>query len=146
MTTLTLHTGDLLTSTADGIAHGVNCRGFMGSGIAPFFKRRYEGMYDAYRTVCLAGHLHGGEAFIWPMPEVTVYNIASQEEPGANATLSFLEHGVRAALTHADRYGVKTIALPRIGCGIGGLDWEDVRPLLAGLAAEFECDIEVWTL
>lgn len=146
MTTLTLHTGDLFTSTADGIGHGVNCRGFMGSGIAPFFKRKYAGMYDAYRVVCLAGNLHGGETFIWPTPEVTVFNIASQEKEGRNADLSFLESGVRAALIYADKHGVKTLALPRIGCGIGGLDWADVEPLLAGLAAEYECDLEVWTL
>jgi O-acetyl-ADP-ribose deacetylase (regulator of RNase III) len=146
MTNLTLRTGDLFTSTADGIGHGVNTRGFMGSGIAPFFKRRYEGMYDAYRTACRAGHLHGGEAFIWPTPVVTVYNIASQENEGRNARLSFLEDGVRVALTHADKNGVKTLALPRIGCGIGGLDWADVEPLLARVAADFACDLEVWTL
>jgi O-acetyl-ADP-ribose deacetylase (regulator of RNase III) len=146
MTTLTLHTGDLFTTTADGIAHGINTAGVMGSGIAPYFKRRYDGMFDAYRVLCLNGHLHGGETFIWQAPEVTVYNIASQEEPGRNASLPFLEQGVRAALIHADAHGVKTIALPRIGCGIGGLDWADVEPVLRGLAAEFVCDVAVWTL
>ncbi|WAC50452.1 macro domain-containing protein [Frigoribacterium sp. SL97] len=148
MTKLILKTGDLFSSTAAGIGHGVNTTGVMGAGIAPLFKARHPEMYREYRIACQTGGLVAGETMIWaaPTPGPVIYNIASQDRPGAHARLEWLESGVRGALRDADMRGVEVIALPRIGCGIGGLDWVDVEPLLAKLAAETTCDLEVWTL
>jgi len=136
--------GDLFSSTADGMAHGANGLGVMGAGIAPRFKKLYPDMYAAYNAEGTAGRLHGGDVFVWKAPGITIFNVISQGILGPNAKLSFVEAGIRKALAVADADGVRTIALPRIGCGIGGLDWADVEPLLEGLAGESICDLEVW--
>ena len=145
MTRLIEITGDLFTSTAPARAQGVNVDGVMGSGIAPIFKRLYPGMYDEYRALCLAGNLLPGETHIWRGAE-TVYNAASQDRPGRNARLEWLESSLAAAFTNADALGYDRIAMPLIGCGIGGLNWSDVRPVIQRLAESHTADAEVWIL
>lgn len=150
MSRLIPKTGDLFTTTAEGIGHGVNCRGLMGSGIAVQFRERYREMYPLYANLTSAGGLIPGECFTYRVGSAGergswVFNIASQNQPGADARLEWLTAGVQAALTAAHRRGVRTLALPQIGCGIGGLNWDDVLPVLTQLAEESPVDIEAWT-
>jgi O-acetyl-ADP-ribose deacetylase (regulator of RNase III) len=142
-----LKEGDLFTSDAPAIGHGVNTVGVMGSGIAVMFKKHHPGMYDVYREMCQDKDLNPGEIFVWlDEKQRYIYNIASQDNPGSNARLEWLEAGLHEALTDADARGLDRIALPRIGAGIGGLDWESVYLLMQVLVRNYECDIEVWTL
>ncbi|KQO98315.1 macro domain-containing protein [Leifsonia sp. Leaf264] len=147
MTTVTHKSGDLFTSDAPALGQGVNVVGAMHAGIANVFRLRFAGMFDAYAKVCRSGALIPGGMFFWPATEElpAVYNIASQDQTGPNASLDWLETGTRAALQHADQNGITRIALPQIGCGIGGLVWEDALPVLEKVAAEYRCDLELWT-
>ena len=145
MTRLIEITGDLFTSTAPALAQGVNVDGFMGSGIAPIFKRLYPDMYVEYRALCLAGELLPGGFHHWHGP-ITIYNLTSQDRPGRNARLEWLESSLSAALADADDRGYNRIAMPLIGCGIGGLNWSDVRPVIQRLAESHTADAEVWVL
>jgi len=144
------HTGDIFTTTSRGIGHGVNIAGVMGHGIAVQFRDRFPDMYNQYRVLCRNGNLEVGNSFIYEIPgskpPLFVYNIASQDEPGSNAQYGWLEEGVRAALIHADSQNLPTIALPRIGSGIGGLNEREVELLLSSLVAHFRASIEIWTL
>lgn len=143
---LKLLDGSLFDAPTPSIGQGVNIRGVMGSGIAVEFRRRFPDMYEEYRELCLSGGLFPGEVHRFENSDGTViYNIASQDDPGRNARLEWLEDGVDTALTLLRENGEDTLALPRIGCGIGGLDWDDVRASLADLSDEYDIDIEVWT-
>jgi O-acetyl-ADP-ribose deacetylase (regulator of RNase III) len=140
-------TGDLFTTTAPAIGHGVNVHGVMGHGIAVQFRNRFPEMHEAYKVSCRKKDLTPGTTMIWePFPGMFVYNIASQDAPGRNARLIWLRDGVEAALSHADGAGLSAVALPRIGAGIGGLAWDDVRSILSEIAESHKADIEVWTL
>lgn len=142
-----LMTGDLFTSTTGAIGHGVNTRGAMGAGIAVIFKRKYPAMYEEYHDLCRRGELRPGEVFPWRDPNtgLWVYNIASQDRPGPDARLEWLSTGASAALEHAAANDIKTIALPRIGCGIGGLVYEDVEWALRQVERNRESGFEIWT-
>lgn len=143
---LILFDGNLFDSDAPALGHGVNVYGVMGAGIAVEFRRRYPDMYEAYKAHCAAKTLTPGRVFYWDEANLpAVYNMASQDAPGANASLAWLESSLNRSLGHAARVGHDRIALPRIGCGIGGLVWEDVEPLYARLSEEHGIDIEVWT-
>jgi O-acetyl-ADP-ribose deacetylase (regulator of RNase III) len=146
VTWLSENVGDLFTSTADAIGHGVNVDGLMGGGIAAVFRDRFPTMHGAYRALCDHGSLSPGQVMPWDDGSRWVYNIASQCRPGADARLDWLRSGVTAAVAHAEAIGLRSIALPRIGCGIGGLRWDDVLPALASAASSTTVDIEVWTL
>ena len=145
MSTFTEHTGNLFDSDAKALGHGVNTEGRMGAGIAVAFRNADPDMYEAYRQECWSGRLRVGAMFAYPGPR-WVYNIASQDLPGAHARLDWLDTGVRAALAHARNHAVESLALPRIGCGIGGLSWDEVSTVLARAAARSGVKLEVWTL
>jgi O-acetyl-ADP-ribose deacetylase (regulator of RNase III) len=139
--------GDLFQSTAGAIGHGVNCMGVMGAGIARLFKRDFPEMFKEYKILCDEDSLHAGEIFAWQAPTGQwVYNMASQHYPGANAHLKWLESAAVAALTHADAHGVREVALPQIGCGIGGLKWEDVQEVLERVEKDFSASFVVYVL
>lgn len=124
-------TGDLFNPAwnFEAIGHGVNCKGVMGSGIAPLFKKRWPKMYDHYKAACDGRFLLPGQVIPWqvsPSGNRWVYNIASQYQPGADARLSFLRAGLEYVKFHMQEKDIERLGLPRIGAGIGGLNYEDV--------------------
>lgn len=146
MGTLTEYMGDLFASDAPALAQGVNVDGVMGAGIAVAFRRRFPGLYEDYRAACQSGRLEAGGLHTWRDPQsgVIVFNMASQDRPGANARLEWVDSSARAALRSAEQMGVDRIALPRIASGIGGLQWVDVRAALTSAAADSSTSFEVW--
>lgn len=139
--------GDLFTSTAPAIGHGVNTSGVMGAGIAVAFKTALPEMYAWYRKYCQDGSLVPGGVWAYqPLSGPTVYNLASQDKPGAHAHLDWIRSSLSLALRDADQQGFDRIALPRIGAGLGGLNWEDVERVMLEVVAPYKCDIELWTL
>ena len=132
--------GDLFAQRdVDALAHGVNCAGVMGAGIAVPFRARFPDMYETYRQQCRSGQLTLGGILPWRTPSQRwVYNLATQPRPGRCARLDAVASAVRSMLTHAGEHAVTSVALPRIGCGYGGLDWDrQVRPTLVEIAGEF---------
>ncbi|GIF17248.1 macro domain-containing protein [Actinoplanes teichomyceticus] len=128
-------TGDLLASQLPAIAHGVNCRGIMGAGIARQIRNRWTHLYDSYRTACRTGHLTIGGMHVWQTPDgMTVYNLATQDRPGPHARIDAVQHAVAGMLADAEQRGITAIGLPQIAAGIGGLRWPDVESVLTTAA------------
>jgi len=144
MATLELKFGDLFDSDADAVGHGTNTHGLMGAGIAVLFKKRHPGMHAHYKRLCeIFGDTLGGHTQLYFSDDEApgyryIANIFSQRAPGANASVKLLVSGVRDAFIKL--YGDEEIdephlAIPLIGCGIGGLDWDsEVLPALEKLA------------
>lgn len=136
--------GDLFGSSAPAFGHGVNCAGVMGAGIAVGFRARWPQMYNDYRASALVpGGLHiyrlGSRPF-------ALYGMASQDRPGLHARIEWVLSSASAALSDAYASGFDRIAVPRIGCGIGGLAWPDVKAALTSLERPGGPQFEVWTL
>ena len=141
--------GNLLSIAGRGEAfgHGCNCEGVMG-GLAAKVEDRWPSMAAEYRASCRSGTFILGGVLPWLDEEtgVWIYNLATQQHPGPDARLDAIASSVRAAIDHARANGVRTIYLPRIGSGIGGLEWTDVRATLETLdrdADEVEPDVEL---
>lgn len=146
MTKLIHREGDIFDTDALAIGEGVNTQGFMGAGIATQFRARFPAMYEDYKRVCRSGTFKGGNVAAWELEDGRmIYNIASQELPGANATYDFLFEGVYWAMIDCEERGIDTLALPRIASGIGGLDEGKVEGILWTLALLLKTDIELWT-
>lgn len=139
-------TGDLFAQGLPALAHGVNCQGSMG-GIAGLFADRWPDMADAYADECAAERLTLGGMFVWTDDDGTViYNLATQFYGGPNADLGAIETSLGLAVQHAEAHGVVAIGLPRIGAGIGGLEWPDVRDVITEIGARSSVSLVVVTL
>lgn len=139
-------TGDIFTTSLPAIAHGVNLRGVMGAGIAKQVKEAFPKAYAVYCEECKTGSLKPGEASAVHIEgKRWVINVASQIEPGPNASIELLESGVLQAVKWASENGIEGIAFPLIGAGIGGLHQNDtVRALEKAGEAYPEVAIELW--
>jgi O-acetyl-ADP-ribose deacetylase (regulator of RNase III) len=131
--------GDLLRIARRGeaIGHGCNCEGVMG-GLAAHVESHWPELAADYRAACRAGTFMLGGVLPWldEQSGVWIYNLATQQHPGADARLGAIGPAVSAAIAHAREHGVTIIYLPRIGAGIGGLRWEDVRATLEAVSVE----------
>lgn len=145
---ITHKTGDIFTTELNAIGHGVNTQGVMGSGIAVAIKEKYPDVYKIYREVCLRGGISGGDLLVVQsmVDGKYIFNLASQEKTGPNATYDFLRSSVRKSLGYCAENNMPSVALPRIGSGIGLLEEDKVYAILEEEAARYpEVDIELWT-
>ena len=125
-------TGNLFDfADTHALAHGVNCVGIMGGGIAAQFAQRYPEMKTYYTYVCHLRGLHPGTMLPWMTDAFTsqgvasvnhhILNCASQYLPGGEARLDFLTRSLTLASGYCQVRGLP-LAIPEIGCGIGKLD------------------------
>ncbi|MDJ0944585.1 MAG: macro domain-containing protein [Kiloniellales bacterium] len=129
--------GDLFaTPGLQGLGHGCNCAGSMGKGIAVAFRERWPEMYAAYKERCRDGRFGLGDVFLWEEDGVCVFNLGTQKSWRSRAELPAIRRAVAETLRLAEARGLAEVALPRIGAGLGGLDWDEVRSLLEELTAE----------
>lgn len=140
--------GSVFDSERPALGHGVNTMGIMGSGIAPLIRKAHPAVFTPYEKACKDGSLIGGGMLpVETEPGFWVLNLASQELPGANANLEFLEESLISAFEFVQSHNIDGFALPRIGAGVGGLEWADVRASVIDIASRFpNILLEVWIL
>lgn len=118
-------------------AHGCNCAGAMGKGIALQFRNRFPKMYAEYNLMCKNGQYKPGDVFDYNYGEGHVYNLGTQETWRTKARLEYIEQSVRNMLELATKENVTKIALPAIGAGLGGLKWDDVKEVFNQASSDF---------
>lgn len=128
--------GDILLSRAEVIAHGVSPHDNFDHGLALALRERWPGMYKDFRHYCHQDNPEVGGLWAWAGPGarlVALFTQAPAEHhhgtPG-RATTAHVNHALRALRHFIEKEGVKSVALPRLATGVGGLDWDEVRPLI----------------
>lgn len=116
----------------------------MGAGIAAVFASRFPGLLEEYRAACASGELTLGGCFAYGSDPV-VFNLGTQRVGGPYASLVAVRDAVTAMVDQAAARGFDRVGLPRIGAGIGGLDWPAVRVVLNQAAAAGPVDLVVVT-
>lgn len=148
---VTIMQGDIFATQAQVIGHGVNTQGLMGNGIARSIRIMYPSVFKAYQQACDDGTLYGGQCLIAMADEHNgddprlIANIAAQVLPGAEAKLHLLAEGLDNMFLQMEQLGLNTVALPRIGAGVGGLHWDEVLYTIKEAAKLHPgIDVEVW--
>lgn len=122
--------GDLFDADEPAFAHGCNCAGAMGKGIAVEFRRRWPAMFNEYRQRCQRGEFTPGDLFAWVADDRTILNLGTQRHWRTKATPDAVHASLIAMVDYARQNHISAIAMPRIAAGLGGLDWPDVRTIL----------------
>lgn len=126
--------GDLFETDCRAIGHGVNLRGIMGGGVAAVVRMRYPRVFETYQTICLLKPEEFPLGSVLPASQSSadpvIFNMATQDLPGPNADISAITSAAFTTLALAKSLGIAEVAIPKIGSGIGGLDWKDVEEYL----------------
>jgi O-acetyl-ADP-ribose deacetylase (regulator of RNase III) len=126
--------GSLLDATADALVNTVNTVGVMGKGLALQFKQAYPGNFCAYQAACRNGEVCLGRMFVYepgaPGQPRYLINFPTKGHWRANSKLSDIRTGLADLRQVILDRGITSIAVPPLGCGNGGLSWQDVRPLI----------------
>jgi O-acetyl-ADP-ribose deacetylase (regulator of RNase III) len=132
--------GNILEADAEAIVNTVNCVGFMGKGIALQFKKAHPENFEAYRRACAAGDVQPGRMFVHATGQMYnpryIINFPTKRHWRGPSRFEDIEAGLRSLIAEVHRLGISTIAVPPLGCGLGGLDWAKVRPMIEAAFAE----------
>ncbi len=124
---ITLVKGDLLDSKMQTLVNTVNCKGAMGKGIALAFKTRYKSMFADYKQRCDASKVIPGTPYIFEEAGKKIVNFPTKDDWKNPSRLEWITQGLAILKDELKKWGITSIAIPPLGCGNGGLDWNEVR-------------------
>lgn len=161
-----IENGDLFESNHQTLTNAVNTHGVMGKGIALQFRKSFNGMYEEYRQKCKNGEVELGKPYLYKsqqdeeeqlklfsqdntqgelvveLSKKWVLNFPTKTHWRSPSRLNTIRKGLHYLQEHIELWGIKSLAVPALGCGEGGLLWEKVRPVLIegleGLGIEVE--------
>ncbi|WP_312694102.1 macro domain-containing protein [Caproiciproducens sp.] len=122
--------GDLFNSPAQVLVNTVNTVGVMGKGVALEFKKRYPNMFRSYQRICEDKSFDIGKLFLWKGTDKWVLLFPTKKHWKNPSRLEYIELGLQKFVDNWQRLGIESIAFPRLGCGNGGLNWDEVRPIM----------------
>ena len=125
-------TGDILAEDAEALVNTVNCVGVMGRGIALQFKKAFPENFRVYADACARGEVQPGRMFVFETGALTnplyIINFPTKRHWRGNSRIEDIQAGLQDLATVIRERGIRSIAVPPLGSGLGGLEWSDVRP------------------
>ena len=123
-------TGNIFDSGADCLINTVNCEGFMGKGIAYQFKMRFPKNNIDYVKACKSGKLRIGTIHYYKEDGIWIVNFPTKDKWREKSKIDYIEKGLDLLVKFITEYKPKVIAIPPLGCGNGGLDWNVVKSII----------------
>lgn len=140
--------GDIFESNAEALVNTVNTVGVMGKGIALQFKERFPENYRLYKEACEKGEIAIGKVFVTSTNRYTnpkwIVNFPTKKHWMHRSSYSFIERGLDDLLKVIRALHIQSIAIPPLGAGLGGLDWEKVKKLIAEKLGDLDTIVEIY--
>ena len=132
--------GDILNSDAEAVVNTVNCVGIMGRGIALQFKNSFPENFKAYEKACKADQVHPGQMFVFQNDRLHepkfIINFPTKRHWKGKSRMEDIESGLVALVHEITSREIRSIAIPPLGSGLGGLHWPDVRTRIEAALSE----------
>lgn len=144
-----LTSGDILKDDSEAIVNTVNCVGVMGRGVALQFKNAWPENFKAYELACFREEVQPGRMFVYDTGQLTspryIINFPTKRHWRGKSRIQDIYAGLEALVTELRSRGIRSIAIPPLGSGLGGLDWAQVRPMIeAALSAVNEVRVRIY--
>ena len=127
-------TGNIFEENAEAIVNTVNCIGVMGRGIALQFKKNYPANFKAYASACKKNEIKPGEMFVFKTNSLHnpqyIINFPTKRHWRDKSQIEDIKSGLHALVDIIEKNNIQSISIPPLGCGLGGLNWADVRQLI----------------
>ena len=138
--------GDLLACETEAVVNTVNCVGIMGRGIAFQFKKQYPENFKYYKTACERGDVVPGKMLVFEthrlMNPRLIINFPTKRHWRGASRIEDIEQGLADLIVVIQQHNIKSIAIPPLGSGLGGLEWSKVKPIIESALAQLN-DVEV---
>ena len=145
---LTFTQGNLLEERADALVNTVNTVGVMGKGIALMFKERFAENFRRYAAACKAGEVRTGRMFVTESGELDgprwIINFPTKDHWRGKSRMEWIVAGLNDLRRFLVENKVKSVAIPPLGAGNGGLEWADVRAQIETILSDLETKIVVF--
>jgi O-acetyl-ADP-ribose deacetylase (regulator of RNase III) len=143
--------GDIQLSGAKAVAHGIAPNDDFHQGLALQMRERMPALYKDFRHYCQTQHPKSGGLWTWMSSDGHyIINLFTQDaaydhgsKPG-HATLSHVNHALHALRAFAQKEKLSSLALPRLACGVGGLNWDEVKPLIERQLGDLDIPVYVY--
>lgn len=124
--------GDIFNSKCEALVNPVNIKGVMGKGLALAFKTKYPAHFANYQRACKSGEMTTDKVLAYqekngPM----IICLATKDDWRDSSKIEYVSAGLDDLANQIKALGIRSVAIPKLGCGLGGLDWNRVRPLIA---------------
>lgn len=140
--------GNIFDFEADIRINTVNCVGVMGAGVALLFKNRYPEMFIEYAQACLKNEVRPGFPHVWKQStmfaDLTIINFPTKDHWKNPSEYVYVEKGLSWLRNYLNGCTNKTVTIPALGCGHGGLDWSIVKEMIASSLKDINCEILVF--
>lgn len=142
-----ISTGNLLTAPAEALVNTVNTEGVMGKGIALQFKQAFPDMYKSYQSACKNSEIKLGKVHVYDLGGLVggprwIINFPTKGHWRSKSKLDSIQTGLEDLIRIVGELNIRSIAIPPLGCGLGGLNWNDVQPAIEDAFATIP-DVEV---
>lgn len=137
--------GDIFKSDAQTLVNTVNCVGVMGKGLALEFKKRFPEMYEDYAERCKYGKVRLGKPYIFKrLIKPWILLFPTKDHWRSVSKLSDIEEGLKYLEKHYKEWGISSLAVPPLGCGLGELNWQIVGPTLYRHIRKLEIPVQLY--
>lgn len=137
-------TGNIFDSGADCLINTVNCEGYMGKGIAYQFKMRFPENNIDYVKACKSGKLRIGTIHYYKEDGIWIVNFPTKDKWREKSKIDYIEKGLDMLVGFITEYKPKVIAIPPLGCGNGGLDWNIVKKIIIDKLQSVQGEYTFW--
>ena len=135
-------TGDIIAEDADALVNTVNCVGIMGRGIALQFKNAFPENFKAYAAACKRHEVQPGRMFVFETRQLTnpryIINFPTKRHWRGRSRMEDIDAGLKALQAVIREKPIRSLALPPLGSGLGGLSWHEVRPRIEAALRAFD--------
>lgn len=138
--------GDILLAKVDAIINPVNTFGVMGAGLALQFKTKFPDNYQAYKIACDESRIKTGKIFLYELKTKKpkyIINFPTKNHWKDPSKIEYIRDGLENLIEEIQCLNINSIAIPALGCGLGGLKWDVVKPMIHNTFVNLH-DLEVY--
>jgi len=144
--------GDIFTSNCEAIVNPVNTHGRMGAGLAAAFRKNFPDNNKFYKTACKLGQVKIGSMFVWEKSKKSkgynlpqyIINFPTKDDSSKPSEYDYIKKGLEDLSSYIAYKKINSIAIPALGCGLGGLDWSKVKQMIEDYLSATTTEIMVY--